>query len=165
MDLEQYRIEVRRNMRASTKAELAMFALGLVGELQEAIDACGEPNQDEELGDFLWYVVAFDECLSDLLGATQPYVHAYSTNEYPDLLGTLLGARKCVAGLAELTKKFWGHNRDIPLYEFRDLLWRAYAPLRCLREEQGSSVLQQNVNKLRARYPQGAALALGELET
>lgn len=167
--LKQYEREVER-LLGSHANELTVYALGLAGESGELIELLkkhwGHKHEldldklKKEAGDCFWYVAAlalqFDITLDEIspryLGARKPPVT--SIQSYA------LRLAGCVGSVARVLDAYW-MSRYPPADIQRTLRQRlslVFIVLERIIEHFGLSlgeVLEANVEKLRARYPNG----------
>lgn len=161
MRLDDYQAAARRTMGTSKPPDQALgyFALGLVGEAIEVLDVVTGLDHEEivgELGDVAWYAAALADCLGVRLREAQFSAGRwYETN-----VAAAIGLACCAGEIAEHAKKVWGHGHPLATHEpmLVDLLIDVLDTLRELAEGFGTTlecVLDANVAKLRARYPDG----------
>lgn len=118
-------------------------ALGLAGEVAEIEEA---PTSDE-IGDGYWYAFVLFHVLD--VEPPEPTPHD------PDVaLGT---AYRAAGAICELAKKHMFHGRDFadvrePAAQY---LRRYVDALAALDDQSAAATFDQNVAKLRARYPEG----------
>lgn len=130
------------------RATLLNCALGMAGEAGEIADT---PTSDE-IGDGYWYAYVMLWCL----GVTehQPEPLSPEACEQGD---ALRAAFRACSRACELVKKHAFHGRDLDLVR-PDLLasTRRYVDaLAALDPQSAAATFEQNIDKLRARYPEG----------
>lgn len=126
--------------------QLAIYTLGLVGEAGELAGAAGIKARVKEAGDCYWYAFA----LANHLGI--------DLSQDPPLNNTT--ASRHAAKIAERVKKALGHGEPLDLEAVRVQLLRFLRAVfdACSALSQGA-IMGQNVEKLRARYPDGFSVA------
>ena len=151
MNFDEYRQHVRRTMPPSDERQILILTLGVVGELQEVFEAAGQ-QEDEELGDLLWYVTALELALSDVY--TLPLFSLGIRD--PDLFTEdLFRARVSSSRLAEAVKKLVGHQKLEKLSMVLKHLHDMRQLFASLEPERLVAIMTANVAKLQARYPEG----------
>ena len=158
MTLEQFKEKSKRTCPSlGTKGDLAHMVMGMVTEITELDDAVtlrDTVNIGEEVADFYWYLmnyITFRKLDIDLKFNKE--------NKYRVDSKTLIyGLYNTTAKLVDHTKKFMAYNRTINLADeirlIRDLdLYLQAILLR--RSIDLGVVLQNNVDKLLKRFPEG----------
>jgi len=165
MTFDEYQNECLRtaSMGLGPEIEMAVRALGLVGEVAEFRDACLNGSADAEVkeaGDVLWYAGALAAAFSvggaDLgIGelAEVPFCGGASFNAYCDTL--MMDAAK----LAELVKKQIGHKKPANRETVIRLLENVVRGLALGSIPNLDRIAKENVAKLKARYPNGWSTA------
>lgn len=131
------------------RATLLNCALGLAGEVGEIADT---PTSDE-IGDGYWYAYVMLWCL----GVTTYEPMPLDAGEAPDEAAALRAAFRACSRACELVKKHAFHGREFDAV--RDDLTHATRryidALARLDAQPAAATFQQNIDKLRARYPEG----------
>jgi hypothetical protein len=140
---ELLEIEMRNNL-------LANAALGLCGEAREFIKT---PTTDEA-GDCYWYVAVAAQAVGVYL-ASLVYNTNFEIATGRRVAGELLYDSAC--RFAELAKKVVFHDKSIDIYlpEMCECLATYLYAVDYLDETQMDICMEQNISKLRARYPDG----------
>jgi NTP pyrophosphatase (non-canonical NTP hydrolase) len=155
MDLVEYRSLAQRTANPSSPNRLAVAALGLVGETAELIAEEDTSSITLELGDVMWYVAE----LSTIMGGEIP-----SSDSFAVIYKNLSSYRLCIelvvqtGGLADYVKKVVGHGHGMDPSRILSYLDAIVQILRWLANRQQFSfegALEQNIDKLRRRYPDG----------
>ena len=133
--------------------------LGLSTELEElrgALDLLDMPNIIEEIGDMLWYV----HILYDVYG------FSYPEPSHPEVkLSSVLSVSHCVTSLSEfiadmmdLYKRHIFYNQELDVDELENMVDAVVYYLEILSYRSAGSmseVMEKNIEKLAARYPEG----------
>lgn len=122
------------------KQLMANCALGLAGEGVEIADT---PTADE-IGDGCWYAYVFMWCLEDVGYEPSPF-------EAPDSAKL----HRFAGEICEIVKKITFHNKDILKYQgiLIPTVHNYVNTALGLNEKPPSGVMQQNIDKLLARWP------------
>lgn len=162
MNLEMYSEEVKRTSREGQLSERELrenFTLGLIGEVGEVADLIKKQKFHgheipkelflKELGDVTWYSVAFLRLICDPVLLREAFASVYALTPEPQSLSLL--SRAMASSLHPvLTSR--------GQLEVAATLCALLTCVRCAAETLGSSlskVLNMNVAKLRARFPEG----------
>lgn len=186
MNINEYQTLAMRthNPELSEKDARACYALGLAGEAGEAAEYIAEYallgtqgthqlKLVKELGDVLWYIATVAAMYGLKMNELAPY-GAKTFNEF-DLLGgehlALSPVSRYVAGLkmagaagtaSDYAKKLLFHGHVEDLEKLRGLLTKTLRAVQQASFQFGTSleaVAVANIEKLRARYPDGFSAA------
>jgi len=159
--LNEYQANALRtaNPTADKTLRLAVAGMGLAGEAAEVLElVCNEIDDGDKLtkefGDLAWYVAETATIIEVSLGdLPKPTLMFPAT--------TLIGAVDLMVRAGKLTdylKKVVGHGHAVDVARVSTGLAEVLVALTHLTERAGldfASVLDQNVAKLKARYPEG----------
>lgn len=159
--------KVTANSNLSQNEAVCNWALGLVGESEEFLNSLYYGTEDElisELGDQLWYACMLWKDLdldTDKLEISFKKLHEISRDmsdkakslntEQPNLFEAFENV-KLACRIAEKVKKLVFHKKDVKgfITEFLGEFILTLASIRNIEE-----VAQKNIEKLKARYPEG----------
>lgn len=151
MDLNEYQrlAQVTRNKALVGDIRLATAALGLAGEVAELADETNLVDVVKELGDVCWYVAEIADNFDVKLANVIP--------------GRSDKSMVVDAGLVvDAIKKIVGHGHPKDFETIRIKLGRVWGHVEKTCDAAGvslSDVLEKNIAKLAARYPEGFATA------
>lgn len=152
------------SMGLGAEIEMCVRALGLAGEAAEFRDAClnGDAQAEiKEAGDVLWYTAA----LAAMFGVTGVELGVDELADVPHAGGASAEAY-CItlmvdaAKVAELVKKQVGHHKPIKREVLVGLLTNIVRGLALASIPNLNRVAEENVAKLKARYPAGFDMAI-----
>ena len=146
MTFKEYQEQAKRTCPSlgSEKLDLAHMVLGIHSEYNEWITATDEVNESEELADMLWYLANY--CT----------FRNYSFERLFDVeLSNTLGITFNSSKLQDLVKKYAAYNKEIDISAESILLENlAYAIKKMYGDVDILQSLQNNINKLRVRFPE-----------
>lgn len=151
MNLNEYQELACRTLGSS---DLAVLGLGLAGEAGELLEVVGDKEKSiKELGDVTWYMATLAHKIEMKLGDVALRTSAVLAAR-PPVNGLVISSSK----VADHIKKVVGHghalDKDLVVYRLAEIL--VYCDM--FAEQHGFELelaLQKNIDKLRARYPQG----------
>jgi NTP pyrophosphatase (non-canonical NTP hydrolase) len=147
------------NHTADKTLRLAVAGMGLAGEAAEVLDlvTSGSPDPNElskEFGDLAWYVAEITSIIEVRLGDLPKTTLAFPATPLIGAVDLMVRAGK----LTDYLKKVVGHGHVLDVARVSLGLAEVLVALSHLIEREGlnlSDVLDQNVAKLKRRYPQG----------
>jgi NTP pyrophosphatase (non-canonical NTP hydrolase) len=172
MNLYEYQIEAMTFAPPDTLGDqthgLVVTALGLSGEALELGECLWEHEhwkQDaiKELGDCCWYVARGCAALGVEMGRIfngPDYIFEFEGMSHNDAgaFERSIMMLKTGAKFGEAVKKVYGQGHSVDVPALADLLTKYWVLLELLAEEIGipiSTILEANIAKLRARFPDG----------
>lgn len=154
--LEAYQKEALRTTGTFNNKHLAVayWTLGICGEADELEEAyVTQPDITKEAGDLLWYVVVLASELDIPL----------DMQKVPETVESSPTLRACQ--LAETIKKHIGHGRELDKdavgSQLHDLLGIIFEVSRDFNKTP-AHIMRANIEKLRARYPEGFSYKASE---